>query len=85
VSINIIVAIAGICPIDLCYIFVIHTQQAATQRNKISSGYITGGLSSIAQLRRVVSYLAMQKPVTSLPTLMILSNLIYMDLALEGY
>jgi hypothetical protein len=26
VSINIIVAIAGICLIDLCYIFVIHTQ-----------------------------------------------------------
>jgi hypothetical protein len=35
VSINIIVAIAGICLIDLCYIFVIHTQQDATQRNKI--------------------------------------------------
>jgi hypothetical protein len=33
-SINIIVAIAGICLIDLCYIFVIHTQQDATQRNK---------------------------------------------------
>jgi hypothetical protein len=29
-----IVAIAGICLIDLCYIFVIHTQQDATQRNK---------------------------------------------------
>jgi hypothetical protein len=34
VSINIIVAIAGICLIDLCYIFVIHSQQDATQRNK---------------------------------------------------
>jgi hypothetical protein len=34
VSINIIVAIAGICLIDLCYIFEIHTQQDATQRNK---------------------------------------------------
>jgi hypothetical protein len=34
VSINIIVAIAGICLIDLCYIFVIHTKQDATQRNK---------------------------------------------------
>jgi hypothetical protein len=37
VSINIIVAIAGICLIDLCYIFVIHTQQDATQRNKANS------------------------------------------------
>jgi hypothetical protein len=37
VSINIIVAIAGICLIDLCYIFVIHTQQDATQRNKTES------------------------------------------------
>jgi hypothetical protein len=34
VSINIIVEIAGICLIDLCYIFVIHMQQDATQRNK---------------------------------------------------
>jgi hypothetical protein len=34
VSINIIVAIAGICLIDLCYIFVVHTQQDATHRNK---------------------------------------------------
>jgi hypothetical protein len=32
VSVNIIVAIAGICLIDLCYIFVIHTQQDATQK-----------------------------------------------------
>jgi hypothetical protein len=36
VSINIIVAIAGICLIDLCYIFVIHTQQDAIHRNKIT-------------------------------------------------
>jgi hypothetical protein len=35
VSINIIVAIAGNCLIDLCYIFVIHMQQDATQRYKI--------------------------------------------------
>jgi hypothetical protein len=34
VSINIIVAIAGVCLIDLCYIFVIHMQQDATHRNK---------------------------------------------------
>jgi hypothetical protein len=34
VSINVIVVIAGICLIDLCYIFVIHTQQDATHRNE---------------------------------------------------
>jgi hypothetical protein len=28
------IAIAGICLIDLCYIYVIHTQQDATKRNK---------------------------------------------------
>jgi hypothetical protein len=34
-SINIIVAIAGVCLIDLCYIYwYIHTQQDATHRNK---------------------------------------------------
>jgi hypothetical protein len=41
VSINIIVAIAGICLIDLCYIFVIHTQQDATHRNKKPSCYFS--------------------------------------------
>jgi hypothetical protein len=34
--INIIAAIAGVCLIDLCYIYLyIHTQQDATHRNKI--------------------------------------------------
>jgi hypothetical protein len=57
-SINIIVAIAGICLIDLCYIFVIHTQQDATQRNNIliyrlfpyltySSIYVSRGAQSL--------------------------------------
>jgi hypothetical protein len=35
VDIDIIVATAGICLTDLCYIFVVHTQQDATHRNKI--------------------------------------------------
>jgi hypothetical protein len=45
-SINIIVAIAGICLIDLCYIFVIDTQQDATQRDKIRTILIVGEASA---------------------------------------
>jgi hypothetical protein len=59
VSIIIIVAIAGICLIDLCYIFVIHTQQDATQRNKnvnMLFCFLLGGSNYIAILCRVVTY-----------------------------
>jgi hypothetical protein len=48
VSINIIVVIAGICLIDFCYIFVIHTQQDATHRNKMTvTFFATTNLSLI--------------------------------------
>jgi hypothetical protein len=40
VSINIIVAIAGICLIDLCYIFVVHdmSERIVSFRSKVFPG-----------------------------------------------
>jgi hypothetical protein len=64
VSINIIVATAGICLIDLCYIFVIHTQQDATQRNKIHITYTGWSASPVhSHLQPYISVLYYTEPV----------------------
>jgi hypothetical protein len=58
-SINIIVAIAGICLIDMCYIFVIHTQQDVTQRNETVESMLERSLwlfsSRFSKLRCVMT------------------------------